>query len=115
MTYNVFGGMLNPAQSTITHSNMWAPQHRMSIIQTKAQTIRQHAALFYLLHAFVRHMHYVISCKLSRCIWHIMNVFCHIKRFLAICRPSGCTVVFSVVVVGVCNRSQMTTSKCIHV
>jgi len=32
---------------------------------------------------------------------------------LAICRPSGCTVVSSVfVVVGVCNRSQMRTSKC---
>ena len=31
--------------------------------------------------------------------------------FLAICRPSGCTVV-SGVVVGVCNRSQMITSKC---
>jgi len=36
--------------------------------------------------------------------------------FCAICRPSGCTVasgVVSVVVVGgVCNRSQMRTSKC---
>ena len=36
---------------------------------------------------------------------------------LAICRPSGCTVVSGVVVVvvvggGVCNRSQMRTSKC---
>jgi len=32
---------------------------------------------------------------------------------LAICRTSGCTVVSGVVVVGsVCNRSQMTTSKC---
>jgi len=30
---------------------------------------------------------------------------------LAICRPSGYTVVSGVVVV-VCNRSQMTTSKC---
>jgi len=37
---------------------------------------------------------------------------------LAICRPSGCTVVSDVVVVvvvggggGVCNRSQMRTSK----
>ena len=30
---------------------------------------------------------------------------------LAICRPNGCTVV-SGVVVGVCNRSQMRTSKC---
>jgi len=32
-----------------------------------------------------------------------------------ICRPSGCTVVYGivgVVVVGVCNRSQMRTSKC---
>jgi len=37
---------------------------------------------------------------------------------LAICRPSGCTVAYGVVVVvvvvvvGVCNRSQMRTSKC---
>jgi len=34
---------------------------------------------------------------------------------LVICRPSGCTVVCDVVVVvvvGVCNRSQMRTSKC---
>jgi len=31
---------------------------------------------------------------------------------LAICRPSGCTVVSGVVVVGVCNRTQMRTSKC---
>ena len=34
---------------------------------------------------------------------------------LAICRPSGCTVAsghVGVVVVGVCNRSQMRTSKC---
>jgi len=42
------------------------------------------------------------------------------KNLLAICRPSGCTmasgivgvVVIIVVVVGVCNRSQMRTSKC---
>ena len=34
---------------------------------------------------------------------------------LVICRPNGCTVVSGVVVVidvGVCNRSQMRTSKC---
>ena len=36
---------------------------------------------------------------------------------LAICRPSGCTVASGivsvvVVVVSVCNRSQMRTSKC---
>jgi len=33
---------------------------------------------------------------------------------LATCRPSGCTVASGVVVVvvGVCNRSQMRTSKC---
>ena len=33
---------------------------------------------------------------------------------LAICRPSGCTVASGVVgvVVGICNRSQMRTSKC---
>ena len=39
-----------------------------------------------------------------------------ITLLLAICRPSGCTVasgvVGVVVVVGVCNRSQMRTSKC---
>ena len=38
-----------------------------------------------------------------------------LKRFLAICRPSGCTVVSGVVVVvGVCNRSQTRTSKSFH-
>ena len=41
----------------------------------------------------------------------------HPHHLLAICnRPSGCTVasgvVGVVVVVGVCNRSQMRTSKC---
>jgi len=41
----------------------------------------------------------------------------HVFRLLAICRLSGCTVVSGVVVVvvvvvGVCNRSQMRTSKC---
>jgi len=38
-----------------------------------------------------------------------------LMTLLAICRPSGCTVVSGVVVVvggGVCNRSQMRTSKC---
>ena len=37
-----------------------------------------------------------------------------IVTWLAICRPSGCTVVSGVVVVvvGVCNRSRMRTSKC---
>jgi len=38
------------------------------------------------------------------------------EDLLAICRPNGCTVVSGVigvvVVVGVCNRSQMRTSKC---
>jgi len=39
------------------------------------------------------------------------------SELLAICRPSGCTVVsgvvgVGVVVVGVCNHSQMRTSKC---
>jgi len=36
------------------------------------------------------------------------------ENFLAICRPSGCTVMSGdvVVVVGDCNRSQMRTSKC---
>ena len=38
---------------------------------------------------------------------------------LAICRPSGCTEASGVVgvvdvVVGVCNRSQMRTSKCTY-
>jgi len=31
---------------------------------------------------------------------------------LAICRPSGCTVVSGIVIIGVCNHSQMRTSKC---
>ena len=38
-----------------------------------------------------------------------------LSLFLAICCPSGCTVVFGVVVVvvgGVCNCSQMRTIKC---
>ena len=34
------------------------------------------------------------------------------SSLLAICRPSSCTVLSGVVVVGVCNRSQMRTSKC---
>ena len=35
------------------------------------------------------------------------------KYLLAICRHTGCTVMsVVVVVVGVCNRSQMRTSKC---
>jgi len=47
-----------------------------------------------------------------------MFVFSHLEFFtdfglgvlLAICRPSGCTVVSGVVVVvGVCNRSQITS------
>jgi len=38
------------------------------------------------------------------------------SSLLAICRPSGCTVASGVVVVvDVCNRSQMRTSKYIHV
>ena len=36
---------------------------------------------------------------------------CNQAVSLAICHPSGCTVV-SGVVVGVCNHSQMRTSKC---
>jgi len=43
---------------------------------------------------------------LKKCFWLLL--------LLAICRPSGCTVVSGVVVVvivGVCNRSQMRTSK----
>jgi len=31
---------------------------------------------------------------------------------LVICRPSGCTVVSGIIVDGVCDRSQMRTSKC---
>jgi len=36
------------------------------------------------------------------------------QDLLAICRPNGCTVAFGdvIVVVGVCNRSHMRTSKC---
>jgi len=40
---------------------------------------------------------------------HTVLMFAHL---LEICRPSGCTVVSDVVVVVVCNHSQMRTSKC---
>jgi len=39
-------------------------------------------------------------------------------KILAVCRPSGCTVasgvvvVVIVIVIGICNRSKMRTSKC---
>jgi len=46
------------------------------------------------------------ECSLVAC-W---VQFCH-HLSLAICRPSGCIVVSGVVVI-VCNRSQMRTSKC---
>jgi len=35
----------------------------------------------------------------------------NVSALLSICRPSGCTVVSGVVFVGVCNCSQMRTSK----
>jgi len=38
-----------------------------------------------------------------------MTIF---HTLLAICRPSGCTVASGVVVVVVCNRSQIRTTKC---
>ena len=54
-------------------------------------------------------------------LWHYINfVLTHLQlllkpkrdmSLLAICRPSGCTVVSSDVV-GICNRSQMRTSEC---
>jgi len=48
------------------------------------------------------------------------SVICVVLSLLAICHPSGCTVVSGIVVVvvvvvgggDVCNRSQMKTSKC---
>ena len=50
------------------------------------------------------------------------NFLCHLPDkvdmciLLAICHPSGCTVVSCIVIIvvvcGVCNRSQMRTSKC---
>jgi len=41
------------------------------------------------------------------------NVITILYLLLAICHPSGCTVVSGiVVVVGICNLSQMRTSKC---
>ena len=46
-----------------------------------------------------------------------VNVYCGIiyRTSIPDCRPSGCTVVSGIVVVigGVCNCSQMRTSKCI--
>ena len=48
--------------------------------------------------------------QVSRSYCIVAQYKCHI--LLAICRPSGCTVVSSVVVIVVCNHSQMRTSKC---
>jgi len=53
----------------------------------------------------------VRSFKLAPCVFKIYS------ELLAICRHSGCTVASGVVgvvvvVVGICNRSQMRTSKC---
>ena len=50
--------------------------------------------------------------------FHYGNMNLTSRQLLAICRLSGCTVVSRVVgvvvvvVVGVCNRSQMRTTKC---
>jgi len=46
-----------------------------------------------------------------------LAVHLKLECFLAICRPSGCTVasrvvVIGIVVIGVCNHSQMRTTKC---
>jgi len=44
-----------------------------------------------------------------------VNIIVVIILYFILCRPSGCTVVSGVivvVVVGVCNHSQMRTSKC---
>ena len=49
-----------------------------------------------------------LCCHCHSTRWHMF-----IGLLLAICQPSGCTVMSGiVVVVGVCNRSQMRTSKC---
>ena len=54
----------------------------------------------------------VYLCAHTRQLSNPSDLF-HDSYLLAICRPSGCTVVSSVVVVVViCNRSQMRTSKC---
>jgi len=55
----------------------------------------------------------IYRMAVSQCMWTT-------RISLAICRPSGCTVASGVVcvvvvVVGICNRSQMKTSKCVHV
>jgi len=45
----------------------------------------------------------------------IRRILCTNWHLLAICHPSGCTVasgIVSVVIVGICHRSQMRTSKC---
>jgi len=64
------------------------------------------------------------SSLVNNCIWSFWNGYrdygyhgpkstgSQLSALLAICRPSGCTVVSSIVVVGVCNRSQVRTSKC---
>jgi len=55
------------------------------------------------------------GCILLRCLTGVSLNFEHFRRtLLAIRRPSGSTVASGVVVVvvGVCNRSQMRTSKC---
>jgi len=46
------------------------------------------------------------------CVYLVL--FLSYSQLLAICRPSGCTVVSGVVVVivGICNHSQMRNSKC---
>ena len=50
------------------------------------------------------------------CNVNVIKLAISLNVLLAICRPSGCTVVSGavvvVVVVGVCNRSHMRTSKC---
>jgi len=70
-----------------------------------------------LLYTFMCNTPGMISGALPRSIclsWDVCYISCCWS--LAICRPSDCTVVFGivviVVVVGVCNRSQMRTSIC---
>jgi len=54
----------------------------------------------------------VVYCPMSNVLRIVATL---LFLLLAICRPSGCTVVSGIVivgvVVGVCNRSQMRTSK----
>ena len=85
MTYNVFGGTLNPAQSNPIRTQIDRPR------PTDRRQVHTNSAC----------TRYIDGERRD--------------KIACICHPSGCTVPSGVVVVGgggVCNRSQMRTSKC---